>query len=169
MDFPDPFSNGLFWWLEVMNHWFHNSWKITLITFVFVKAEYLVQVLSANDWIIEIHYGFVQLNGGWNFGNLKLISSFHHISSHSNQQALQFSKLYESSLLMNIQVVRISVNNHWLWGMWLTWRNFNCSTMWLVRKNIIWANICEMRHFKCWCANRLFAFLPFEHFLDTQN
>ena len=123
--------------------------KITLITFIFVKAEYLVQVLSANDWIIEIHYGFIQLNGGWNFGNLKLISSFHHILSHSNQQALQFSKLYESSLLMNIQVVRISVNNHWLWGMWLTWRNFNCSTIWLVRKNISFGQI----YAKCGISN----------------
>ena len=142
-----------------MNHWFHNSWKLTLITFIFVKVEYLVQVLSFNEWIIEIHYGFVQLNGGWNFGNLKLISSFHHISSCSIQQALQFSKLYESSLLMNIQVVRISVNNHWLWGMWLTCRNFNCSTMWLVRKNISFGQI----YVKCQYANRLFGFLQFVH------
>ena len=66
--------------LNSVNHQFLKSWKLTLITLIFVKAEYLVQVLSFNDWIIEIHYGFVQLNGasvGWNFGNLKLISSFY--------------------------------------------------------------------------------------------
>ena len=29
----------------------------------YVKLEYLVQVLSYNDWIIEIHFGFIQFDG----------------------------------------------------------------------------------------------------------
>ena len=92
----------------------------------------------------------------WSFSGMKFRKSQINIFISSHFISISASvAVYESSLLMNIQVVRISVNNHWLWGMWLTWRNFNCSTMWLVRKNK--AQI----YAKCQYAKRLFAFLSY--------